>query len=118
VDSACPPLRALLHIMAKGNYEGLTLKSPELRKMFSPAEMLKSSWYKARLARQQEKDKVLWARHRDYLKGFIGADGNRPASNRLGLTRRLAVSEKNLLTASRPAYLESLMGTLGIDPVL
>jgi phosphoenolpyruvate carboxykinase (diphosphate) len=118
VDSACPPLRALLHIMAKGSYEGLTLKSPELRKMFSPGEMLKSSWYKARLARQQEKDKVLWARHRDYLKGFIGADGNRPASNRLGLARRLAVAEKNLLSASRSAYLDSLMGTLGIDPIL
>ena len=118
VESACPPLRALLHIMAKGSYEGLTLKSPELRKMFGPAEMLKSSWYKARLARQQEKDKVLWARHRDYLKAFIGGDGNRPASNRLGLARRLAVAEKNIRSASRSDYLDSLVGTLGIDPIL
>ncbi len=118
VDAACPPLRALLHIMAKGSYEGMTLRSPELRRMFTAQEMLKSSWYKARLARQQEKDKTLWARHRDYLKEFIGGDGNRPAANRLGLSRRLAVAEKNLRSASRSAYLDTLTGTLGIDPVL
>ncbi|MDB5103547.1 MAG: hypothetical protein JWP91_1236 [Fibrobacteres bacterium] len=118
VESACPPLRALLHIMAKGSWEGLTLKSPELRKMFTAGEMLKSSWYRARLVRQQEKDKSLWTRHRDYLKDFIGSDGNRPAANRLGLSRRLALVDKSLKTASGSAYLDSLKGTLGIDPVL
>jgi hypothetical protein len=118
VDSACPPLKALLHIMAKGSFQGMTLRSPELRKMFSASEMLKSDWYRARLARQQDKDKVLWSRHKDYLKAFMDGEGNRAASNRLGLSRRLAVADKNLKTASGKAYLDSLTGTLGIDPVL
>ncbi|MDB5051369.1 MAG: hypothetical protein JWO30_4440 [Fibrobacteres bacterium] len=118
VESACPPLQALLHIMAKGSWHGRTLGSPELRKMFTAAEMLKSDWYRARLVRQQEKDKDLWSRHRDYLKDFIGADGNRPAANRLGLNRRLAMADKSLKAAGRSSYLESLTGTLGIDPVL
>ncbi len=118
VESACPPLKGLLHIMAKGNWEGLTLGSPEFRKMFTVESMLKSPWYRARLARQQEKDKLLWGRHRDYLKGFLAGEGNRAAATRLGLSRRLALADKNLKTASRPAYLEGLKGTLGIDPVL
>src|SRR5690606_32691164 len=70
VESACPPLRGLLHIMAKGSWEGMTLNSPEFRKMFTAGEMLKSEWYLARLQRQQDKDKALWERHRDYLKAF------------------------------------------------
>jgi hypothetical protein len=118
VESACPPLQALLHIMAKGSWNGRGLNNPELRKMFTPAEMLKSDWYRARLVRQQEKDKDLWSRHRDYLKEFMGGEGNRPAANRLGLTRRLAVADKNLKAASRSAYLESLTGMLGVDPIL
>ncbi len=118
VERACPPLKALLHIMAKGSWQGLTLRSPELRRMFTASEMLKSPWYRARLARQQEKDKLLWSRHRDYLKGFMGAEGNRAAANRLGLSRRLAVADKNLRAAAGSGYLQSLTGTLGIDPAL
>src|SRR5688572_29658721 len=34
VNAACPPLKALLHIMAHGAYEGLRIESPELRAMF------------------------------------------------------------------------------------
>ena len=118
VDAACPPLKALLHIMAKGSWEGLTLRSAELRRIFTAETMLKSSWYRARLVRQQEKDKHLWSRHRDYLKEFIGSDGNRPAANRLGLAKRLAMVDNAIRSASRSDYLEGLVGTLGVDPVL
>ncbi len=118
VESACPPLRALLHIMVKGNYEGKNLRSPEIRKLFSPEAMLKSDWYHARLVRQQEKDRDLWERHRDYLKAFIGSEGNRQASSHLGLSRRLTLVEKAHKETSRAVYLKSLAGTLGIDPAL
>jgi hypothetical protein len=104
--------------MAKGTWQGKTLRSPELRKMFTAPEMLKSDWYRARLARQQEKDQALLGRHRDYLKAFIGGDGNKAAANGLGLTRRLAAADKSLKEAGRAAYLESLKGTLGVDPLL
>jgi phosphoenolpyruvate carboxykinase (diphosphate) len=118
VESACPPLRGLLHIMAKGTWEGMTLRTPEFRRLFAPEEMLKSGWYKARLQRQQEKDRSQWERHRDYLNAFMGAEGNRPAANRLGLARRMALVEKNLRAASRATYMESLRGTIGVDPAL
>ena len=42
VESACPPIRALLHIMVNGDFEGMTLDSPELRAMFSRDAVLKT----------------------------------------------------------------------------
>jgi phosphoenolpyruvate carboxykinase (diphosphate) len=42
-----PHLKALIHIMAYGEYEGLKIDSPEFRKMFTKEEVLKSKWYNA-----------------------------------------------------------------------
>jgi hypothetical protein len=118
VESACPPLKGLLHIMAGGSWEGLTLASPEFRRMFTAEAMLASDWYRARLARQQDKDKFLWSLHREYLQAFAGAPANRAAAARLGIPGRLALAERNLRAAARPAYLDGLKGTLGVDPAL
>ncbi len=118
IEAACPPLQALLHIMTKGSWEGKTLRSPELRKMFTREEMLKSDWYHQRLIRQMEKDKSLWEKHRAYLKDFIGKDSNRKSVSQLGLARRLALVEKNIRTVKQSTYLKSLSGSLGVDPIL
>jgi hypothetical protein len=116
VESACPPLQGLLHIMTKGSWQGMNLRTPAFRKMFTAQEMLKSDWYRARLSRQQEKDAVLWQRHCDYLKEFLARSGNAPTSTRLGLRKRLAAAEKGLKTAAKTSYAETLSGTLGVDP--
>ncbi|MEO0054534.1 MAG: hypothetical protein RLZZ50_481, partial [Verrucomicrobiota bacterium] len=39
VQHACPPLRALLHIMRDGVWEGKGLEAPEVRRLFDRAEM-------------------------------------------------------------------------------
>ena len=49
VDAACPPLQALLHIMAHGHYEGMTVHDPDMRGMFTREALLASDWYKERL---------------------------------------------------------------------
>ena len=36
VDAACPPLKALLHIMAKGSYEGKDITHPAIPRPFYP----------------------------------------------------------------------------------
>ena len=46
VESAIPPLKVLLHVMAYGHYEGKDISDPELRKLFEREEVLKSDWYK------------------------------------------------------------------------
>jgi hypothetical protein len=117
VELACPPLQGLLHIMVDGSWNGMTLASPEFRKLFTREAMLKSEWYRARLVRQQDKDCALLVRHRDYLAGFIAADHNRDAVKRLGLRSRLAATEARLKQARAPRYLASLEGMLGVDPM-
>ena len=44
-DMACPPLKALLHIMAQGSYEGMTLADPKFRAMWTREAVTGSKWY-------------------------------------------------------------------------
>ena len=41
-EKACPPLKALLEIMAHGNWEGKGLMDPEFRSLFNPEAILSS----------------------------------------------------------------------------
>ena len=56
VEAACPPLKALLHIMAQGSYEGMTLSDPRLRALFTRGAVLASDWYTERLRAKQRQD--------------------------------------------------------------
>ncbi len=38
VDAACPPLKALLHIMAHGSHEGRDIQHPEVRALFDSSQ--------------------------------------------------------------------------------
>ena len=49
IDAACPPLKALLHIMAYGEYEGMHESDPCILKMFTRESLLASDWYRERL---------------------------------------------------------------------
>jgi hypothetical protein len=104
VDAACPPLKALLHIMAHGAYEGMGIDAPEIRGLFTREAMLASDWYRERLAVKQERDVALWTRHVSALE----------ASGHEAL--RLAEARVQLARVSAPAYLQELEGTIGADP--
>ena len=54
---ACPPLHALLEIMANGRTDaGHGLASPEVRSLFTRERVVGSDWYKARLDAKQRSD--------------------------------------------------------------
>jgi phosphoenolpyruvate carboxykinase (diphosphate) len=97
VEAACPPIRALLHIMAHGHYEGLTIDAAPIRLMFTREAVLGSAWYRERLAIQQQRDIALWQKH-------VASTGS--ADARAGLAR-----------VSAPDYVDSLVGTIGADPL-
>ena len=63
VEAACPPLKALLHIMAHGTYEEMKLDDPSFRELFDREAVLQSDWYQERLRVKQERDTALWRRH-------------------------------------------------------
>ncbi|HWA25227.1 MAG TPA: hypothetical protein VG734_06080 [Lacunisphaera sp.] len=113
---ACPPLKALLHIMAHGNCEGKGLDAPEVRGLFTREALLASDWYAARLKAKQSADIALWTRHVQTLEEFTNNPANGAVTGRLGLANRLAAARAELARASTSAYLDSLRGTLGRQP--
>ncbi len=115
VDLACPPLRALLHIMAEGNYKGKDVHAPEIRELFTLDSMLSSDWYAERLKARRQRDQQLWQRHVQYLQNFLNsAEGARDAQ-RLNIQQRLQQAQDQLSRVSSSDYLQELHGCLGAD---
>lgn len=117
VHDACPPLRALLHIMAYGHWEGKDVTHPEVRAMFTRDAVLSSDWYRERLRTKQARDVALWRRHIEALELFRARPGYASEVRRLGIEDRLMAARRELDRVSSAAYLDSLMGTLGADPI-
>jgi hypothetical protein len=114
VAHAVPPLRALLHLMRDGTWDGCTVDDPGFRALFDREKVFASDWYQARLKAQQTVDTLLWEKHARYLESFLA----RHAGTGLPLSDRAAVARKTLAAIRDPAYLQSLTGTIGADPAL
>jgi hypothetical protein len=112
VEAACPPLRALLHVMVHGQYEGMTLADLRLRALFTREATLRSDWYRERLRVKQRRDVALWQGHVRALEAFRPEPGELP-----DLARRRAAAQEGLTRVSAPGYLDELVGTIGADPL-
>jgi hypothetical protein len=117
IEDACPPLCALLHIMADGHYQGKDAHHPEIRAMFTRDYLLASDWYRERLHIKQQRDIALWQRHVDYLGDFLEESSHQTLIDELKLVERHRQAQQKLVELASPAYLESLVGTLGADPL-
>lgn len=118
IDMACPPLKALLEIMAKGKTaEGHGLDSPEVRSLFTRDYLLASDWYRARLDAKQAAETNLWTHHVRSLETVLDQDGYEDVAERLSLKPRLARAKAELARVQSPAYRKSLDGTLGVQPL-
>jgi hypothetical protein len=117
IAQACPPLKALLHIMLHDEWEGKGLGDPEFRKMFARESLLASDWYAARLAAKQKIDRQLWRRHADYLDKFLKRASHADEAVRLGIAAKLERAKKTLAEVESPDYLKNLSGTLGVEPI-
>jgi hypothetical protein len=117
IEDLCPPLKALLHIMAYGNYEGKDVTHPEIRGLFTREALLASDWYQERLAIKQQRDVALWERHNRSLTEFLARAGHHDEAERLGIAERLEHARTELERVSSPDYRRSLAGTIGADPI-
>jgi phosphoenolpyruvate carboxykinase (diphosphate) len=118
VDQACPPLRALLHVMRDGSYEGRGLSDPEVRGLFSREDLLTSEWYEERLKAKQTIEVKRWRVHASYLEKFVGRPTYAGESARLGVRDRLSRARVRLEFVRSRDFLESLRGTIGAEPSL
>ncbi len=118
IMDACPPLRALIHIMAEGHFEGKDVHHPEIRALFSREYVMTSDWYQARLRAKQAIDVALWRRHLEYLNEFMSKPAYKQEVIKLGMNHRKNFAHAESLRAASDNYLSLLSGTLGADPSL
>lgn len=104
IEGACPPLKALLHIMRDGSFEGKTLDSPEIRDMFTFENIRNSEWYAERLIGRQQIE-VNELQRKIY---------STPETQQ----KRVAELKAQLKLKKGIGYLKSLAGTLGADPYI
>jgi phosphoenolpyruvate carboxykinase (diphosphate) len=125
VEFACPPLKALLHIMVHGEYEGMGLTDARFRKLFDREVVLESDWYRERLRCKQERDIALWRRHVAALEQFQsglqaqpapGSGAMSPSTPEFDLDVRLRDAQRELTRVGSSTYLSELRGTIGADP--
>jgi hypothetical protein len=117
IDELCPPLAALVRIMAEGSWNGLDARSPEFRAMFSRDAMLASDWYQERLVAYRDRalarcrtiEQQLAETRRRYAESYV-----RPPVD-LDERQRSIELQKAKLTA--PDFLDRSVGTLGADPM-
>lgn len=115
VEAACPPVRALLHIMAYGHFEGADVSEPCIRKMFTRETMLASEWYQERLRAKQAHDIRLARRHAAALEEYCAKSETMPSLHIGDIAERLAFARRQVERVSRPEYLDELVGTIGAD---
>lgn len=118
IADACPPLKALLEIMATGKWDGKTAQDPGFRQMFTRESVLQSDWYKARLVVKQEVDIRLAKRKLASLEAYCQQANHQQVIDRLQLTERLKQARLDLDRYESAEYLQSLRGCIGVDPAL
>jgi len=118
IQAACPPLKALLEIMATGTWNGKSAQDPEFRQMFTRQAVVGSQWYQDRLKAKQQADIRLAKTKREALEKYCNDPNNLPVIHRLQLPQRLLLAQEQLKHFESSEYLKSLSGSIGMDPVL
>ena len=115
VEGAIPPLKALLHIMAYGEYNGKDINHPDIRNLFLRDNMLDSEWYHQRLKNKQKSDIGLWQKHLKYLKNYRELRPNIEQSVLNKVNFNIDIAEKTIKRYQSSNYLKSLEGFIGLD---
>lgn len=117
IEEACPPLKALLHIMAEGAYEGKTVHDSDFRAMFTRDSLLSSDWYMERLTTKQQRDIELWQRHMKSLDDFLAESTHALDATKKEIVRRKEYVQRQLTRLNSPDYLKAHIGGIGLQPM-
>jgi phosphoenolpyruvate carboxykinase (diphosphate) len=117
INDACPPLRAVLSVMAYGHYHNKTIQDPIIRNMFTLEYLLNSEWYKQRLYNKQQHDIVLWTKNLTNLQSFMERPGYTTEVEHLHIREQLNEAQNELKRVSSPEYYQQLIGTIGKDNI-
>lgn len=116
IEFACPPLKALLHIMVKGEYNGKGIEDPEIRELFSYESVIKSDWYRARLDAFRESELGRLKKIKRNLEVYLVRPKNAELSEEMGLRERLEYVNRKVKELEADDYYDRYTGSLGTDP--
>jgi hypothetical protein len=116
IAGACPPLRALLHIMKDGHYNGKGIHDPEIRSLFTQEYLLSSDWYRLRLQCRIQIEIKLYQKFEATIENLLQEQSYRTVVDRLGLSSKLQEVRQHLARLREPDAWKSLHGTIGADP--
>jgi hypothetical protein len=117
IELACPPLYALLHIMAKGDFKGMDSQHPDIRKLFTLDVMLESDWYQQRLVSLQQQQVKNLKRGIQDLEAFKNRDSHQELFKQMDVHARLSRLTAALEKTQSADYLQSLQYSLGRQPI-
>ncbi len=112
-----PPLKALIHIMATGSYEGLPIEAPEIRALFTRESVIASDWYAERVKIKQARKASCCRDHIDSLNEFMSHKHNTKEVAQLGIAQRLQNVMERLEYVESETFLSDHVGTIGADPI-
>ena len=118
IEFACPPLKALLTIMAEGTYEGKDITDPEIRAMFTREAMFSSDWYRERLVTRQTVICKELEESIGYLEEFVESSKFKEEIESMNIVGRLENTKADLAYRSKAEYVDTLVGTIGTDPAV
>jgi hypothetical protein len=116
-DDAIPPLKALIYIMANGEYKDMKVNDEKFRDLFKYEYVINSDWYKERLMNKQEIEIRLMERKIDNLQKFIEKPINESILIEFGYKEKLILAKEKLEFYKSDKYLKSLEGTIGADNI-
>jgi len=118
IEEAIPPIKAILNIMAYGEYQGHTINDSFVRDLFKKETVLSSDWYAARLKSKQNIDADLLKKKITNIEFFIKNPVNKSLIQEFCYEEKLESAKKLYDYYLSDAYLESLIGTLGAAQIV
>jgi len=88
-----------------------------VRRLFTREHLLGSEWYASRLDAKQGVDIELWKRHVHSLEQILDEPRYGDVTKHLNLAERMVRAKDELARVSAEPYRESLIGTLGRQPL-
>jgi len=117
IEAAIPPLKAILHVMAKGHYEGMGIQDPELRGLFDRERVLASDWYNRRLEAYRDKEIAYVSASLERLRRYLAESAEAGSVAARRARSELARTEERMSALSKPGYLDLIKGSIGLDPL-
>ena len=117
IEAAIPPLKAILHVMAKGHYEGRGIQDPELRGLFDRERVLASDWYNRRLEAYRDKEIAYVSVSLERLRRYLAESAEAGSVAARRARSELARTEERMSALSKPGYLDLIRGSIGLDPL-